>query len=212
MPFTRVGHIPSVAAAVRVAAHSAPVLVHQFESHCAHPWVGPPNDPFEYRWRRVLLQVCGATMCFLFGAGLFLGAKIDKTSTQSAGTGGGAGCCRGGWFRRCPLESSTCRGPKSRSPRVSNPPHQTTKDYRSRYWAVYVSYQFPSSATWRGVFPGRGRTCGRGASCGRVCMGVLERRRHLDGCDTLRAFSAAGRCCVRGERVCVRGVKVNPGE
>ena len=27
LPFTRVGHIPSVAAAVRAAAHSAPVLV-----------------------------------------------------------------------------------------------------------------------------------------------------------------------------------------
>ena len=37
----------------------------------AHRWVGPPIDPFEYRWRRAVLQLCGATMCFLFGAGVF---------------------------------------------------------------------------------------------------------------------------------------------
>ena len=60
-------------------------------------------------------------MHLIFRAGVLSGAKIDKTSNRSAGTGGGAGCCRGGWFQRCPLESSTCRGPKSRSPRVSNP-------------------------------------------------------------------------------------------
>ena len=59
--------------------------------------------------------------CFGIGAGALPGAKIDETSTRSAGTSGGAGCCRGGWFRRCPLESTTCRGPKSRSSRVSNP-------------------------------------------------------------------------------------------
>ena len=87
----------------------------------ARRWAGPPIDPFEHRWRRALLQVCGPTMCCLFGAGVFLGAKIDETSTRSAGTGGGAGCCGGRWFQRCPLESSTCRGPRSSSPRVSNP-------------------------------------------------------------------------------------------
>ena len=27
----------------------------------------PPIDPFEYRWRYALLQVCAATVCFLFG-------------------------------------------------------------------------------------------------------------------------------------------------
>ena len=32
-------------------------------------------------------------------------------------------------------------------------PHWTTEDYRSRYWAVYVSYQFSCSANRRGVFP-----------------------------------------------------------
>ena len=29
--------------------------------------VGPPIDPFKYKWRRALLQVCGATMRCLFG-------------------------------------------------------------------------------------------------------------------------------------------------
>ena len=48
-------------------AGSSPVATHR--------WVRPPIDPFEYRWRRALLQVCGATMCFLFGAGVFIGAK-----------------------------------------------------------------------------------------------------------------------------------------
>ena len=33
------------------------------------------------------------------------------------------------------------------------PPHWTTEDYRSRYWAIYVSYQFFCSAIRRGVFP-----------------------------------------------------------
>ena len=52
--------------------------------------VRPPIDPFEYRWRHALLQVCGATMWFLFGERGFPDEKIDETSTRSAGTGGGA--------------------------------------------------------------------------------------------------------------------------
>ena len=120
LPFTWVysicgGRCPSGGAlgASPGSAGSSPVAAHQ--------WAGPPIDPFEYWWRRALLQVCGATIRFLFGAVVFLGAKRDETSTRSAGTGGGAGCCRGGWFQRCPLESSTCMGPRSRSPRESNP-------------------------------------------------------------------------------------------
>ena len=109
------GRYPSGGApgAGRCGAGSSPAAVHR--------QMGPPINLFEYRWRHALLQVCGATMCFLFGARGFLGVKIDETSTRSAGTGGGAGCCRGGWFQRCPLESSTCRGPRSSSLRVSNP-------------------------------------------------------------------------------------------
>ena len=44
----------------------------------------------------VRAEVCGATMRFHFfgiAAGVLPGAKIDETSTRSAGTGGGAGCC-----------------------------------------------------------------------------------------------------------------------
>ena len=82
--------------------------------------VRPPIDPFEYRWRRALLQVCGATTCFLFGARGFLGVKNRRDLHPIRRTGGGAGCRRGGWFQRCPLESSTCRGPRG-SPRVLNP-------------------------------------------------------------------------------------------
>ena len=57
----------------RVGAGSSPVAV--------FGRVRPPIDPFEYRWRHALLQVCGATMCFLFGERGFLGEKIDETST-----------------------------------------------------------------------------------------------------------------------------------
>ena len=121
MPFTRGGAYAvcggcclsgGAPGASRVGAGSSPVAVRRR--------VRPPIDPFKYQWRRALLQVCGATMCFLFGEWGFLGVKIDETSTRSAGTGGGAGCCMGGWFQRCPLESSTCRGPRG-SPKVSNP-------------------------------------------------------------------------------------------
>ena len=43
----------------RVGAGSSPVAISRR--------VRPPIDPFEYRWRRALLQVCGATIRFLFG-------------------------------------------------------------------------------------------------------------------------------------------------
>ena len=51
----------------RGGAGSSPAAVHRR--------MRPPIDPFEYRWRRALLQVCGATTCFLFGARGFLGVK-----------------------------------------------------------------------------------------------------------------------------------------
>ena len=66
----------------RVGAGSSPVAVSRR--------VRRPIDPFEYWWRRALLQVCGATMCFLFEERGFLDEKIDETSTRSAGTGSGA--------------------------------------------------------------------------------------------------------------------------
>ena len=47
--------------ASRVGAGSSPGAVSRR--------VRPPIDPFEYRWRHALLQVCGATMCFLLGGG-----------------------------------------------------------------------------------------------------------------------------------------------
>ena len=47
--------------------------------------------------------------------------KTDETSTLSTGTGGGAGGCRGGWFPRHRLESSTCRDSKSTSSRDRTP-------------------------------------------------------------------------------------------
>ena len=83
-------------------------------------WTGPPIDLSEYRWRRALLKVCVVLACsgyFFLGGG----GKTDETSTRSAGIGGGAGCRKGGWFQRCPLQSSTCRGPKSSSSQESNP-------------------------------------------------------------------------------------------
>ena len=69
----------SAPGASRVGAGSSPVAVSRR--------VRPPIDPFEYQWRRVLLQVCGATMCFRFGERGFLDEKTDKSSTRSAGTG-----------------------------------------------------------------------------------------------------------------------------
>ena len=116
------GVYPSVAAAVRAAAHSAPVRGAPVRA------LLPSIDGWDLPSIRsrtgggARCYRCVVPQCvFFFGAGVFLGAKIDETSTRSAGTGGGAGCCRGGWFQQCPLESSTCRGPRSRSPRVSNP-------------------------------------------------------------------------------------------
>ena len=70
MPFTEGGAYAvcggrclggSAPSASRVGTGSGPVAVSRR--------VRPPIDPFEYRWRRALLQVCGATMCFLFGGG-----------------------------------------------------------------------------------------------------------------------------------------------
>ena len=47
-------------------------------------------------------------------------------------------------------------GTQEPQPPGIEPPHWTTEDYRSRYWAVYVSYPFPSSASWWGGVPGAG--------------------------------------------------------
>ena len=69
-----------------------------------------------------------------------------------------------------PTRELYMQGTQEPQPPGIEPPHWTTKDYRSRYWAVYVSNQFPNSATWRGLFPGPDRTCGRGVSRGRVCV------------------------------------------
>ena len=65
---------------------------------------------------RTAAGVCGSCVSLFGGWG-----KTDETSTRSTGTGGGAGCCRGGWFPRRRLESSTCRGPKSTSSRDRTP-------------------------------------------------------------------------------------------
>ena len=106
-----------MAADVRAAAHSAPVRVPL-----------PPIDGWDLP--SIPSSTGGGARCckcvvpqcdFFLGRGFSLVQKIDETSTRSAGTGGGAGCCRGGWFQRCPLESSTRKGPKSRSSRESNP-------------------------------------------------------------------------------------------
>ena len=62
---------------------------------------------------RTAAGVCGSCVSLFGGWG-----KTDETSTRSTGTGGGAGCCRGGgWFPRRRLESSTCREPKSTNSR-----------------------------------------------------------------------------------------------
>ena len=73
-----------------------------------------------------------------------------------------------------PTRELYVQGTQEPQPPGIEPPHWTTEDYRSRYWAVYVSYQFPSSATWWGVFPGQGCTCSLGESRRRVRLGVLE--------------------------------------
>ena len=71
-----------------------------------------------------------------------------------------------------PTRELYVQGTKELQPPGIEPPHSTTEDYRSRYWAVHFAHQFPSSATWWGVFLGQRRTCGRGVSSGRVCMGL----------------------------------------
>ena len=78
-----------------------------------------------------------------------------------------------------PTRELYVQGTQEPQPPGIEPLHWTTEDYRSRYWAVYVSYQFPGSAIWWGMFPGWGCTGGHGKSRGRVCMGVLEQGRHL---------------------------------
>ena len=65
---------------------------------------------------RTAAGVCGSCVSLFGGWG-----KTDETSTRSTGTGGGAGCCRGGWFPQRRLESSTCREPKSTSSRDRTP-------------------------------------------------------------------------------------------
>ena len=49
-----------------------------------------------------------------------------------------------------PTRELYVQGTQEPQPPGIEPPHWTTEDYRSRYWAVHVSYQFPSSATWWG--------------------------------------------------------------
>ena len=53
-----------------------------------------------------------------------------------------------------PTRELYMQGTQEPKPPGIEPPHWTTEDYRSRHWAVYVSYHLPSSATWWGVFPG----------------------------------------------------------
>ena len=64
----------SAPSASRVGAGSSPVAVSRR--------VRPPIDPFEYRWRHALLQVCGATICLLFGGGGGTWIKIDERSNM----------------------------------------------------------------------------------------------------------------------------------
>ena len=128
---------------------------------------GPPVDPPEYRWRRALLQVCVVPVCPFFWGGV-AGGKTDETSTLSAGTGGGAGCCRGGGgFQRCPLESSTCREPKSSSSRVSNP---RTGRLKTTALAIGPSMSLTRNAVsfTYGAFRGGGGV--GGASCALWCV------------------------------------------
>ena len=41
-----------------------------------------------------------------------------------------------------PTRELYVQGTQEPQPPGIEPPHWTTEDYRSRYWAVYVSYQF----------------------------------------------------------------------
>ena len=80
-----VGHNLPVAAAARVAAHSAPALKEAVRSPLTPfdrwglpsiPWksrTGPPVDPSKYRWRRALLQVCVVPACSFRGVGVAVG-------------------------------------------------------------------------------------------------------------------------------------------
>ena len=56
-----------------------------------------------------------------------------------------------------PTRELYVQGTQEPQPPGIKPPDWTTEDYRSRYWAVYVSYHYPSSATWwGGGVPGAG--------------------------------------------------------
>ena len=52
------------------------------------------------------------------------------------------------------------------------PPHWTTEDYRSRYWAVYVSYPFSCFTYLRGRSWGGGGFAGSDLVCLVVCTMV----------------------------------------
>ena len=79
--FLRVGHILSEAAAARGVALRASLEGASWNPVAADRWAGPTVDPFEYRWRRALLQVCAAMMHFVLESGargVLRGAKNGR--------------------------------------------------------------------------------------------------------------------------------------
>ena len=153
--------------ASRVGAGSIPVAVSRRTR--------PPIGPFKYRWRRALLQVCGATIRFAFFGGV--GGSLKKRRDLHP-------ICRYrrwrvltyGWVvPTMPTRELYVQGNQGHSPGIE-PPLWTTEDYRSLCWAVYVSYLLSSSDTWEGEFRGWVGTL-RAVRAAGQCFIVLGGRR-----------------------------------
>ena len=100
---------------------------------------GPPVDPREYWWQRALLQVCVVPAYPFWG---WRGVKRTRPLpyppvpvVARAAVGGG-----GGVVPTMPTRELYVQGTQEQQLPGIEPPHWTTEDYRSRYWAVYVSY------------------------------------------------------------------------
>ena len=95
---------------------------------------GPPVDLSEYRWRRALLQVCVVPACPFWGWGQN-GRDLHPIHRYRWWRG----LLKGEVVPTMPTRELYVQGTQEHQLPGIEPPHCTTEDYRSRYWAVYVS-------------------------------------------------------------------------
>ena len=145
--FSWVGHNLSEAAAARVAAHSAPALKEAVQAPLLpiDGWGLPPiplNTGGGARCCR-----CVVPRCVLFlGGGVLPGVKNRRDLHPIRRYRRWRGLLKGWVVPTMPTRELYVQGTQEPQLPGIEPPHWTTEDYRSRYWAVYVSYQFSCSA------------------------------------------------------------------